>query len=155
VPKDIAEKGYTPYAVAQRIAAEISTLQRAARITGRLEVGFELSATQIDFTVPSAGISYRTIIRYVRQLLGKPEHRVQGEIVREPDAARIIESSESVPYTGAIRIVMRTLVEGYTTRLSARDSMKEQRAIFTKSISLSDKAGSSFSPLTSNASTQQ
>jgi superkiller protein 3 len=81
VGKDLADKGYTPYAIAQRIAGELATLQRTARLKSRFQEDFELSATQIDFTVPSAGISYRALIRYVRQLTGKFEQRVQGEIV--------------------------------------------------------------------------
>lgn len=81
VPKDLADKGYTSHVIARRLAAEISGLQRAARIRARLEEGFELSSAQIDFAVTSAGISYRALIRYVRQLLGLPEERVQGELV--------------------------------------------------------------------------
>lgn len=100
VPKNLAEKGYTPQAIAQRLAAEINEIQRAARLSGRrIEEGFELSASQIDFTVPTAGISYRGLVRYVRQILRRPERRIRGEILSD---------------AGAIRIALRTN-DGYMT----------------------------------------
>jgi tetratricopeptide (TPR) repeat protein len=89
VPKDLAEKGYTPQVVAQRIAGEIIALRRAARWRERIEEGYELSAAQLDFTVPTAGISYRDLVRYLRRLLRRPEERVQGELVKEGEALRI------------------------------------------------------------------
>lgn len=89
VPKDLAERGWAPDVIAQRIAAELSALQRDARIKAHQEEAFQLSAAQVDFTVPSAGISYRAIVRYVRQLFGKTEQRIQGEIVRELKSLRI------------------------------------------------------------------
>lgn len=90
VPEALAKKGYTSDVVAQWVASEISALQRDARIKARREENFELSGAQIDFTVPNAGISYRAIVRYVRQLVGRPEERVQGEIVSELGAIRMI-----------------------------------------------------------------
>lgn len=90
VPEALAKKGYTPDVLAQWVASEISALQRDARIRARREENFELSGAQIDFTVPTAGISYRAIVRYVRQLIGRPEERVQGEIVSELGAIRMI-----------------------------------------------------------------
>jgi tetratricopeptide (TPR) repeat protein len=114
VPKDLAEKGYTSQAVAQRLAAEINEIQLAARLSGRLiEEGFELSATQIDFTVPTAGISYRNLVRYVRQILRRPEQRIQGEIVREIEGMRIVYK-ESQQNAEVIRIALRT-IEGHMT----------------------------------------
>ena len=89
IAKDLADKGYTSYVIAQRIASELAALQRTARLNSRFEEDFELSATQIDFTVPSAGISYRAMIRYLRQLSGRFEQRVQGEIVCDSGAIRI------------------------------------------------------------------
>ena len=100
VPKDLAEKGFTPNVAALRVASEINRLQRAARLRIRREDGFELSATQIDFTVPSAGISYRALLRYVRQFFGTPEERIRGEITRTTfatvDAAGAAHNSLSV-----------------------------------------------------------
>jgi hypothetical protein len=112
VPKDLAEKGYTAHVIAQRLAAEISALQRAARLRARLEEGFELSSAQIDFAVPAAGISYRAIIRYVRQLLRLPEERVQDELVREAGTIRAVRG-ELVP-AEVIRLMLRTR-DGYQT----------------------------------------
>src|SRR5687768_10479352 len=89
IGKDLADKGYTPYVIAQRLAGELAALQRTARLNSRFEEDFELSATQIDFTVPSAGISYRAMIRYLRQLSGRFQQRVQGEIVSDKGTIRI------------------------------------------------------------------
>ena len=90
VPKNLEELGYTPDVVAQRIAAEILGLRRTARWGGRIEEGYQLSAAQIDFTVPGAGVSYRSVIRYLRQLSGQHERRVKGEIIRDGEAIRIV-----------------------------------------------------------------
>src|SRR5437588_2996280 len=131
MPKDLAEKGYTPLAVAQRIAAEIRGIQRVARLKGRLEVGFELSSAQIDFTVPSAGISYRGLIRYFRQLLRQPEQRVQGEIVRERTTTRLIgdEISHDVD---VVRINLRTRDGHVTSSNLSITSEEELPTLFRK-----------------------
>jgi tetratricopeptide (TPR) repeat protein len=113
VPKDLAEKGYTPHVIALRLAAEVNAIQRTARVRGHADETFELSATQIDFTVPTAGISYRSIIRYIRQVFGWPEERVRGEIVREAAPMRIV-SSENMPDMQRLRIALRTR-DGRTT----------------------------------------
>jgi len=89
VGKDLSDKGYTPHAIAQRIAGELAALQRTAHVKSRFEEDFELSATQLDFTVPSAGISYRGLIRYLRQLTGRFQQRVQGEIVCDNGTIRL------------------------------------------------------------------
>jgi tetratricopeptide (TPR) repeat protein len=89
VPRDLSEKGYAPEVIAQRIAAQVIDLRRTAQWGGKVEEGYELSTAQIDFTVPIAGISYRSVIRYARQVLGRPEERIQGEIVRAGDTIKI------------------------------------------------------------------
>jgi tetratricopeptide (TPR) repeat protein len=110
VPTDLAAKGYTPIVVAQRIAAELARLQRRARVQGRrLEDAVELSTLQIDFNVPTAGISYRTMLRYVRQSFGRPEQRVRGEIIREKGQSSggvVFDLFGSRP--DPLRIVLRT-----------------------------------------------
>src|SRR5258708_34413674 len=90
VPEDLSKKGYTPTVIAQRIVAEITSLRRAARFRGRLEEGLEIDSAQIDFTVPTAGISYRNTIRYARQLFRRHEERISGEIVHEGKKTRIV-----------------------------------------------------------------
>jgi tetratricopeptide (TPR) repeat protein len=82
VPADLSELGYTPVVIAQWIQTEIAELRRRARARGSLEEGFTISASQVDFTVPSAGVSFRNVIRFIRQIVGRPEERVRGEIVR-------------------------------------------------------------------------
>ncbi len=101
VPDDISKKGYSSGVIAQRIVAEITSLRRAARIRGRVEEGLEIGVTQLDFTVPTAGISYRNSIRYARQLFRRPEERVSGEIVREGDALRMVLRSRQGRTTSA------------------------------------------------------
>ena len=90
VPPEIAKNGYTPDVVAQQLVTEIRDLQIDARVKARREESFELSGAQIDFTVPTAGISYRAIVRYMRQVFGRPEQRVQGEIIRELGIIRMV-----------------------------------------------------------------
>ncbi|HTQ80147.1 MAG TPA: tetratricopeptide repeat protein, partial [Thermoanaerobaculia bacterium] len=115
LPKDLIDKGYTPQGVAQRIAAEIFSLRRAARLSARLEEGYELSSAQLDFSVPSAGISYRNLLRYARQFLGRPEERVQGEIVHAVQEVFTAHARGEIERdTPVLRIVLRAR-EGRTT----------------------------------------
>jgi tetratricopeptide (TPR) repeat protein len=108
VPTDLAARGYTPTVVAQRIAVELAALQRVARVQGRrLEDAVELSTLQIDFTVPTAGISYRTLLRYVRQSFGRPEQRVRGEIVRRSSPHPLLQPPSSLE--DSLRITLRTV----------------------------------------------
>ena len=100
VPKDLAEQGYTPQVIAQRLHSEIAALATSTRTA--LEEGFEVGGSQIDFAVPSAGVSFRNIVRYVRQQIGRPEPRLRGEIVRENET-----SANAVPKSN-IRILLRT-----------------------------------------------
>ena len=85
-PKDLIEQGYTPTALAQRIATSLMRIQRDARLHASMEAGFELSTDQVDFTVPSTGVSYRTMLRLLRQTVHGPEKRVQGELVRQTNS---------------------------------------------------------------------
>jgi len=65
VSKDLVEKGYAPEVIAHRIVDGIRTLWRDARSPIlQLEDGFELSTSQVDFTVPSAGVSFRDAVRF-------------------------------------------------------------------------------------------
>lgn len=82
VPSDLSEEGYTPIVIAQWIQSELAEMRRRARARGSLEEGFTISASQVDFTVPSAGVSFRNVIRFIRQILRRPEERVRGEIIR-------------------------------------------------------------------------
>jgi len=105
VPKDLTDAGFTPQVVAQRIAGEIIALRRQAKVRESLEEGYELSTTQLDFTVPAAGLSYRSLIRYARQLLHRPEQLVQGEIVRRLEAPAAADSGTA---SGTLSITLRT-----------------------------------------------
>jgi tetratricopeptide (TPR) repeat protein len=93
-PQDLADKGYTPDVVAKRIASEISRLQEVARYRTGLEDAVQLSTAQIDFTLPTAGISFRNVVRYFRESFRRPEQRLQGDLTRDGD--------------GTICIVLRT-----------------------------------------------
>ena len=113
VPTDLAAKGYTPTVVAQHIAAELAALQRATSVQGRRqEDAVQLSTLQIDFTVPTAGISYRTLLRYVRQSFGRPEQRVRGEIVRRSSPRPLLQPPSSLE--DSLRITLQT-VDSETT----------------------------------------
>ncbi len=83
VPAELTAAGYTPQVLAERIRTEIRALQRAATIRSGVEEGFELSATLVDFTVPTAGVSFRNTIQYLRQVLKLPDEHITGEVVRQ------------------------------------------------------------------------
>jgi tetratricopeptide (TPR) repeat protein len=87
VPTDLAEKGYTSEVIAQRIVAGIRQLQRARNRIGP-DQEFELSSSQEDFTVPSTGLSYRSVIGILRQAFKLREKRVRGELVRDTTQSR-------------------------------------------------------------------
>jgi superkiller protein 3 len=82
IPKSLTEKGYTASVVAQRIADHIFDIQRIARVQKR-ENSIEIGGSQIDFQVPVANLSTRAFVRYVKQVLGKVETRIRGEIIEE------------------------------------------------------------------------
>jgi tetratricopeptide (TPR) repeat protein len=119
VPKDLAEQGYTPIVMAQRLHSEIAKLGGTNTMRTALEEGFEVGGSQIDFAVPSAGVSFRNIVRYVRQQIGRPESRLRGEIVRErttklvsrPASDDSLDSDLDAPaatQVEKIRILLRT-----------------------------------------------
>jgi tetratricopeptide (TPR) repeat protein len=85
VPKSLQDNGISGQVVANRIADRIHEIQRVAKVQGN-ESGVEIGATQIDFQVPVAGISFKTIVKYLKQLFGKSDRRINGEIVIDKGA---------------------------------------------------------------------
>jgi|GEM_PF-2987763 len=87
VPKELAEQGYTPLVMAQRLHSEIAALFNANTARTAIDEGFEIGGSQIDFAVPSAGVSFRDLVRYVRRQIGRPERRLRGEIIWERETS--------------------------------------------------------------------
>jgi tetratricopeptide (TPR) repeat protein len=123
VPKDLADKGYTPHVLAQRLVEEIYALRREAKLKVRLEDGYELSAAQVDFTVPAASISFRSIIRYSRQLfhrLGREQY-IQGEIVSNIDSP-VLVAEMSAPLDKPFHMILRTRLGPVTAQCATASS---------------------------------
>lgn len=89
IPKSRAEGGFTPNAIAQRVAGAIMAIERREPTSQTNEERFELTTSQIDFSVPTAGITYRNLIRYLRQAAGRPEELVRGELQESDTTLRL------------------------------------------------------------------
>jgi tetratricopeptide (TPR) repeat protein len=84
VPDGLRDEGLTGAVLAQRLADRIVELQhRAHPDDGPEDAAFvELSRMQVDLQLPGVAWSLRNSIRYFRQVFGKDQHRVGGEVVR-------------------------------------------------------------------------
>lgn len=87
-PDALVGEGYKPPVVSQRVMDEMLAIRRAATT---LKEGRDVSPEwqQIDIDVPGTGLSVKTILRIVRGLLGFPETRIGGEIVRDGELFRL------------------------------------------------------------------
>jgi len=87
-PKDLVDDGYSSAVIGQRLLDEVHRVEHAvsaSRERGMVDTG----TTQADIQVTSAGVSIRSIARYSRQMLGLPDNRIRGEIVRDGKALRM------------------------------------------------------------------
>jgi len=101
VPKDLADKGYTPEVVAQRLGDKILEIRKDAqtlktlRAEGRGQVVPDVSLTAlpekrlVDIDVPGTGIPVRSLLRYIRDFLGIHEETIRGEITHEGKKLRL------------------------------------------------------------------
>jgi tetratricopeptide (TPR) repeat protein len=84
VPKEFADAGLTGAVVSRQLADAIRELQRNARPDdGPADMSFvELPSMQVDLQLPGMAWSVRGVVRYLKQLVGKTENRVLGEVVK-------------------------------------------------------------------------
>jgi len=85
VPRELAERGYTPGVVTERLLDAIHTIQSVAN-TQKPRRGHVASALQADIQIPVGQLSIKSFARYFRQLFDRPELRLAGEITRDGDA---------------------------------------------------------------------
>jgi tetratricopeptide (TPR) repeat protein len=84
VPRELAERGYTPAVVTERLLFGIGTIQAAAS-TQKPRRRLAASAQQLDIQLPGGQLSIKSLARYFRHLLMLPEQHLGGEIVRDGD----------------------------------------------------------------------
>ncbi len=84
VPDSLAEEGYWPEVITQRLMDEVLKIRReaASRREGR-EIQPEWR--QLDIELPGTGISLASLVRIVKRFFGSSESRVAGEIVVDGD----------------------------------------------------------------------
>jgi tetratricopeptide (TPR) repeat protein len=87
-PKDLVDDGFTSAVIGQRLLDEIHRIEFS--VYAKRERAIDAGTSQADIQVTSAGVSIRSIARYARQMLGLPENRIRGEIVREGKALRMV-----------------------------------------------------------------
>jgi tetratricopeptide (TPR) repeat protein len=85
VPRELAERGYTPAVVTERLLDAIHTIQSVAS-TQKPRRGHVASALQADIQIPVGQLSIKSFARYFRQLFDRPDQRLAGEITRDGDA---------------------------------------------------------------------
>lgn len=85
VPRELAERGYTPAVVTERLLEAIHTIQSVAS-TQKPRRGHVASALQADIQIPVGQLSIKSFARYFRQLFDRPDQRLAGEITRDGDA---------------------------------------------------------------------
>jgi tetratricopeptide (TPR) repeat protein len=84
VPREMAERGYTPAVVTERLLFEIGTIQACAS-TQKPRRHLAASAQQLDIQLPGGQLSIKSLARYFRHLFMLPEQHLGGEIVRDGD----------------------------------------------------------------------
>ena len=85
VPRELAERGYTPAVVTERLLNAIHTIQSVAS-TQKPRRGHIASALQADIQIPVGQLSVKSFARYFRQLFDLPDSHVAGEITRDGDS---------------------------------------------------------------------
>jgi len=80
VPQGIADAGYSPRAVAERLMDQIAIIHELAQTTMKHQAIRPLGATH-DFDVPGVDVSISTLSRYLAKFLGLSHTTVGGEIV--------------------------------------------------------------------------
>jgi Flp pilus assembly protein TadD len=89
VPARLVEAGLTPEVVALRLTDALIQLQDSVGGEPRRRTGADVGGTHPDFTVPLTGLSLRSVVSTLRNMLGIPERRVSGEVTVDGEVLRL------------------------------------------------------------------
>jgi tetratricopeptide (TPR) repeat protein len=110
IPKELSDRGFTGEATAKQIVDELTILWNNAATSKRLGVvgttGPETVTPKIE--VPGIGISIDTIVYYLRDLLGRADTKISGEITieeKKPDTTGKANQTSSPRFNLRLRIV--------------------------------------------------
>jgi tetratricopeptide (TPR) repeat protein len=84
VPRDLAERGYEPQVVAARLLDAYRDLHAESGTYFQQRMTQRASGAP-DVQLPGGRTSMRGIVRYLRQLFGRPASEIDGEVTREAD----------------------------------------------------------------------
>ena len=125
-PKDLVDDGYSSAVIGQRLLDEIHRIEHAvsaSRDRGVVDTG----TAQADIQVTSAGVSIRSIARYSRQMLGLPDNRIRGEIVRQGKALRMTVRDGQPAPDRTLETVQEDGDAGALIRRAAQDVLRLTR----------------------------
>jgi tetratricopeptide (TPR) repeat protein len=143
VPKELEAQGYTPVSVGQRIVDEVTEINRTASMTkqtgiyvlseadprdpdvtdfqtpGRihLESSFSLSSNDESkkYDVSVGGVSLNTVVLYIREILGRSDTKISGDITvvarSATDAAGKNEGPAAKKFSIRLRITDKDLIQ--------------------------------------------
>ena len=89
VPRELAERGYTPAVVTDRLLDGIRAIQGGANTT-KPRLGIDAATAQVDIQAPGGQLSMKSVVRYVHHLLDLPETHLTGEITRDGNELQIL-----------------------------------------------------------------
>jgi len=84
VPRDLADRGYEPQVVAARLLDAYRELHAESGTFFRRRSA-QRAAGAPDVQLPGGRTSMRGIVRYLRELFGRPAPEIDGEVTREGD----------------------------------------------------------------------
>lgn len=83
VPNKLADRGYTPCVAAQHLIEQVRSIHDRTDTTSATTPfdGFERDWFIPDFVVPTAGLSFKTAVAYLRGLLSLDTYVISGELL--------------------------------------------------------------------------
>jgi len=81
LPDALLKSGYSPEIVGSHIAAHLKAISATARTAMQREV-LQSPGAQVDIQLPAVGISYRSVVRLVKQILGFPDIVVTSDLIQ-------------------------------------------------------------------------
>ena len=88
VPKELADQGYSPEVIAKRLLDEVLLIKRGAH-SARKAQRFDSQIDQIDVQVPVLGVQLRSVLSYLRGLVGAGDPQISGEIIKDKAGLRM------------------------------------------------------------------
>ena len=105
VPEKLSKSGYTPEVVAIRVSAELQRIWKESR-TLKPRQGIVAQQSQIEFQLPGQLVSFRTLVRFVRALVGIENTEVSIDVVEDHSVYRAQIRVTGGAYDGASRTAM-------------------------------------------------